>query len=235
MAQIEFTQTHGQRRKRTGAGCVDDTVRAAQIKLVGNAPGDDIAQKTWERGFSPRHIGIGDTVADGLCLIFRHAIGAQGVEPNRPLQPRAKMDDQLCRTRGAENHTDPAFVDVPEVSTGRIFQYLLGNDEAKQLARIGLLDHVGWHAVGQRIERDFVQKGTALAVCFIGCSRIGVVVVINQPVVGRNFFDLILAFHNATPETAHIGRARKQRTYTDHCNRWGGRFSVFSWVAHQKD
>lgn len=142
------------------------------------------------------------------------------------------MDDQFRRAGGAEDHADPALVDMPEIAAGRIFQHLLGDDEAKQLARVGLLDHVGRHAEGHGVEGNFIQEGAALAVGLVGSRRVGVVIVVNQPVVGRNFFDLVLAFDNAAPKTAHVGGAREQRTYTDNCNWWGGSFAVLSLVTH---
>ncbi len=204
LVQIELTQAHGQRRQRTGARGVDDAVGAAQVELVGNAPGDDVAEQAGKGGFGPRHVGVGDAIADGLRLVFGNAVGAQGVEPDRALQARAQVDDQFGGAGGAQDHADAALVDVLEIAAGRIFQHLLGNDQPKQLAGVGLLNDIRRNAKGHGVKGHFVQESAALAIGLVGSCRVGVVVVFDQPVIGWNFLDLVLSFDDAAPKTAHV-------------------------------
>jgi hypothetical protein len=121
------------------------------------------------------------------------------------------MHDQFRRTGGAENHADAALVDVLEVAAGGVFQYLLRHDQAEQLAGVGLLDDIGRHAVGQRIEGHGVQERAGLAIGFVGGGGIGIVIIFDQPVVGGDILDLVADLrrccarsraHRSNPERA---------------------------------
>ncbi len=143
------------------------------------------------------------------------------------------MDAQFGGTRGAQNDADALLVNMREGAFGRIFQNLLRNHHAQELAGIGVLDRIGRHAVGHGIKGDRVHKGARLAIGFVLRSGIGIIVILDQPMLGRDFPNLIAPFHHIAPEAAGIGRAGKECANADNGDGRGGRFTVFVLMTHR--
>ena len=119
------------------------------------------------------------------------------------------LSDEFRRRGNAQDHTDILAVYLVELHADGIVENLLGDDQGQQLYGIRRRERLRQQAVLERIERHRGQKGAALRVDLTRLGRIGVVVILDQPIVSGNLFDEILAFQNVVPEALAPNGSRK--------------------------
>ncbi|PRP91930.1 hypothetical protein ENSA5_52150 [Enhygromyxa salina] len=222
VAEVELLRGHAQRREGRGAGRIGHAVGPAEVEAVGDPPGDDVAEQAGERALLPRRVVIGDPIADRLDLVLAEALLAQRLDPNRLLQPADHRREQLLGRGHPEDDRDPRAIHRLELAPGRVAQDLLGDDQPEQLRGVGRLDDVRRHAPGQRVEVDLRQEAPALGVGLVGRPRIGVVVVLGQPVGRRDLGQQIGASEDVGPKPGRVARAGEQGGGADDGERGAG-------------
>ena len=130
------------------------------------------------------------------------------------------MDNQFGCAGCSKDHAGAAFVYMCKRVIGGIVQHFLGDNEAKKLAGICLLNCVGRDPKAHWIKGDTAEKGSSFAVGFIGCSRVGIVVVVNQPIFGRHILNLVATCYDVIPEATCLKRSRKESAHTDNGDIW---------------
>ena len=91
-----------------------------------------------------------------------------------------------------------------------ILKHLLGDDQRKNLCRIGRRNDVWRNAKLERIEIDRCQEAAAFGVGLVERLRVRIVVVLNEPVRFRHLSNQILASQDIAPEAARVSRPGKQ-------------------------
>ena len=135
LVQIQPVQCRLQRRKRTRAGGVGDEVGTAQVQSVGDPPGDDVAEQAREGALLPRHVVIGDVLADLVCLGLRQAVLQQGFPPDRPLHPRTHLDHEFGRRGHPEYHVHSVEVDL-RAGPLHLVEQPSGGDQGENLSGV---------------------------------------------------------------------------------------------------
>ena len=215
VAHLQLRDGHGERGQAAGAGGVRDAVLAAEVEAVGDAPRDDVAQDAGEGALLPRRVVALDARAGFLHLTLGHAHVAQGLGPHRALQAADHGAEQLLRAGHAEHHAHALPVFVLELTLGRVVEHALRHDQRQQLAGVRGGHDVGRDAPGHRIEVHLGQERAAVGVGLVGRFRVGVVVVLRQPVAGRHGAHQIVAFDDVPPEAGRIDRAGEERADAD--------------------
>jgi hypothetical protein len=180
-----------------------------QVELVRDPAGDDVAEQARERGLLPRHVVVGDPVADRRRRVLVNSAVPQRFEPDRTLQPAGHRGEQLQR-RGTEDDADPVPVQLREPAAGRVLQDPVRDEEAQQLCGVGRGELVRRDPVRHRVERHRVEEGAPAAVRLVGRLRVRVVVVVDEPVRRGYVGDEVPAGHDGAPEPFHVGRSGKQ-------------------------
>ena len=219
VAQVQLVHGHRSGGKSARARGVGDTVGARDVEPVGDAPRDDVAQQARKSGFLPRRVVVGDA----LTRLLHHALGQAGfahrLDPDRPLQTRDHRSQQLLRRGDAEDDAHPLLVHRRELALARFIEHPLRNDEREQLRGVGGRDDAWRHAPAERIEVHRRQEAAALGVGLIGRLRVGIVEVVDQPVLRRDVGDEVTTGQDVVPEPAFVGRSREQATEANNGDR----------------
>ncbi len=204
-AEVQFLHPHGEGSEGGGAGRVDDAVGAAEVQAVRDASGDHVAEKAGESVFLPRRVRAGDPVADLLDFVFGQAVFTKGTDPDGTLQAGPHFDQKFLGGGDADDDAGAFAEGVGELPLGDVFEQLFGDDEAEELGGVGGRDDVWRHAVFERVERDLGDEAPALRVGLVWSLRVGVVVVVDQPVGLRDLGELILARDDVAPHSKSVG------------------------------
>ena len=212
-AELVDREVHG--GERAGAGGVRDAVRAAEVQAVRDAAGDDVAEEAREGALLPTDVVAGDAIAGLLHVGLAHAHAAQRALPHGALEPAHERAQQLLGAGDAEDDGDAARVEGLGLEAGHVVQHGARDDEREELGGVGRREDGGRDAKTHRVERDVVQEGAALGVGLVRRLRIGVVVVLDQPVPGGDLADEILLLQDVLPEAGDVLGAGEQGAGAD--------------------
>ena len=107
------------------------------------------------RGFLPRHVRLGDPLADRLDLGLGEAALPQGPAPRSGRRSRlASGATSSWPTGDAEDHADPRAIDPRRVALRRVLEHLLRDDQRQQLRGVGRGEVRRRDAELQRVELD---------------------------------------------------------------------------------
>ena len=202
--ELELCDRHREGAEGGSAGRVRDAVRPTQVQAVRDPPGDDVPEEPGERRLLPRHVAGRDPPADRVDLLLRDSRLPEGLHPHRPLEPAHHAGEELLRARHAEDDRDPGAVRRGELLAQGVLEHLLRDDEREELRRVGRRDRRGRNAPGERVEVDRVEEGAPPGVRLVRRGRVGVVVVLEEPVARRDVPDQVPAREDVPPEAAGV-------------------------------
>ena len=175
-----------------------------QVEAVGDAARDDVAEQAGEGALLPRRVVVRDAITGVDDLGLGQAHVAQGLLPHGALKARHGGGEQLLRAGDAEHDADALAVEVGELALASVIEHLLGDDEREELRRVR-----GWHDVrrdapGHRVEVHVGQEGAALGVGLVLLARVGVVVVVQEPVARGDLGHEVGTGEDVVPEAALV-------------------------------
>ena len=164
----------------------------------------------------------GDALTGVLHLALGQPHVAQRLGPHRPLQATHHGAEQLLGRGHTQDHADALPVQLLELTGRCVFEHAPRHDQGQQLGGVGGGHDGRWHTPGYRVEIDCRNESATLGVGLVRRARVGVVIVLDQPMVGRNVGDQVGARENVPPEAGLVDRARKQGANTNDSNGLGG-------------
>ena len=213
--ELQLGDGHRERAQGRSAGRVADAVRPAQVEAVRDPPRDDVPEEPRERRFLPRHVVARDPVTDRRHLFFREARLAERLHPDGPLQATHHRGEELLGARDAEDHGDARTVRRLELLAEGVLEDLLRHDEREELRRVGRRDRRRRNAPAEGVEVDLVEERAPLRVGLVGGGRVGVVVVLDEPVARRDVLDQVRAGEDVLPETGGVAGAGEEGADAD--------------------
>ena len=207
-----------QGRQAGGAGGIGDVIAAAEIEAVCNAPGDDIAEEAGEGAFLPFGVVALDAAGDVLHFVFRQAGLAHGIDPGGALEAACHMGGEFGGRGNAEDDAGACTVKLAAAVAFGIVERHLGGNEGEKLGCVSGLQGGRRNAEGQRIKGDRGEEAAAASIGAVRCERIGIVIVVHQPMRGRGIGEKVAAFEDVAPEAGRVAAPRKDRTDADHCD-----------------
>ena len=211
----ELVDGHRERAEGARAGRVGDAVRPAEVQAVGDAPRDHVAEHAREGRLLPRRVVRLDALARLLDLGLGHAHLAERLGPHRPLEPAVHLTEQLLRAGHAEHHAHALAVLVAELAARRVLEHALRDDEREELTGVGGGHGRRRHPPRHRVEVDLGHERAAAGVGLVRRGRVGVEVVLDQPVGRGHVRDAVGAGEDVLPEARRVERAREERAHAD--------------------
>ena len=197
---------------------VDDAVRPTEIEPVGDSPGDDVAEKSGEGVFLPRRVAGRNVLAEDLKFAFGKTGSAEPSLPDRLLEAAGHVSGHFGAAGRAQNYADALTINLRNVATGGVLQYLLRDPQPEQLGCVSRGQDVRRNSEIHRREVDSGQESATVGVNLVRRARRRVVIVVEVPVRRGNVGEQVGALDDVAPEALGFGRPRKQSTRAHNCN-----------------
>ena len=233
LAGTEFEGGEVEGGEGAAAGGIDNAVGAAEVEVLADAAGDNVAEEAGEGVLLPGDVGIADA-RDGIGGdVVGDAGFPEGGPPARMAEPGAQGDDELQAAGDTEDDADLLAIKLLVGAVAGVNQRLFDGDQTEELGSIDRFQGVGEDAVLHGMKIDRREETAHLGVDLIRGFRVGIEIVLRAPVTGRNFGDGIPARADITPESDLVLGLRKDAADTDdgdRCRRLPGLFyALFQW------
>ncbi len=222
VTQVELVEPGLQRRDGAGARRAGDEVGAAQVQPVGDAAGDHVPQQPGEGALLPGLVVVLDALDDLLDPALGQARVSESLPPDGVLEPRAHLHHQLGGRGHAQDYAGAAVVRVVGEPAG-VLEDPLRRDEGEELGRVRRRDGRRREPELHGVEGDRVQVPTPLGVRHVRRAGIGIVVVLDQPGVGRNVGETVRGRDDVAPEAKEVLAPREKGAHAYDGNGIGGR------------
>ncbi len=201
-----------QRCQRTRAGGIRHAVRAAKVEPVGHAACDHVAEATGERVLGPLREQRCDAFRRLLYLRLGNPGAAHALDPHGPREQPRHRADHLGRRGHAENDARAVERQFRDLAVRGVVEDGARQQQRHQLSNVGGWERVGRKAEGDRVKGNGLEERSLVRVGFDRGLRVGIVVVLNQPVRGRHFLHAIASAEDQPPKFIQGPRLRKKRT-----------------------
>ena len=206
-----------ERAQGTGAGRINNAVRAAEVEAVRDPARDDVAEQAGERGLLPVDVAIADAGHDVVRDLRSHAGVAKSLAPDRVAEPGAERHDQLERAGDAEHDAGAAVIVVPIRPVAGVLESALRDHEREQLRGVRGLDRLRRHAVVERVEVDRREEAAGPRVGVIRARRVGIKVVRGRPMRLGHLPDAVDALTDGQPVAVPSFRVWKEAGHPHEC------------------
>ena len=156
-----------------------------------------------------------DALHDLLDLALRQTRVPERLAPNRMLQPRAQLYGELGSRGDAKNDARAAVIDVTVMETSGVGQDPLCRDKREELDAVRRGNRLWRKPELHWIERHRIEVSPSLGIRHVRNRRVRIVVVLDQPMAGRNVCDPVGGGNDVAPEADYVMAPRKQGTHSD--------------------